>query len=49
MTAPERAQMGVRGIEYCHREFGRDMLISRVEGLLFELVVPTSGRELPIS
>ncbi len=37
MTAAERAEMGRRGQAYCRREFGREMLINRLEGTLVAL------------
>lgn len=37
MSVAGRKQMGLRGMEYCHKEFGRDMLIGRVEELLSEM------------
>jgi colanic acid biosynthesis glycosyl transferase WcaI len=37
LTHAERAAMGHRGQAYCRREFGRDMVISRLEDTLAEL------------
>lgn len=37
LTEDERGEMGRRGQAYCRREFGREMLITRLEGTLSDM------------
>ena len=37
LTQDERAAMGQRGLAFCRKEFGRDILMSRVEGFMAEM------------
>ncbi|MFI5411065.1 glycosyltransferase family 4 protein [Kaistia sp. UC242_56] len=43
MTEVDRRAMGRRGQDYCRREFGRDILMSRLEGWMAEVSRSTAG------
>lgn len=44
LTPDERAAMGARGRSYCRKEFGRDVVFSRLDDDLRELVSGKAGR-----